>query len=97
MGQGTEIGWVKMIAEELDLPTDRVSIVQGHTDVTINMGGAAGSTGIWKGGVAMRNASAEARRMLVEMASEKLGVPTDQLIVANGVFSDKTNANMKVT
>ena len=97
MGQGTEIGWVKMIAEELDLPTDRVSIVQGHTDVTINMGGAAGSTGIWKGGVAMRNASAEARRMLVEMASEKLGVPTDQLTVANGVVSDKTNANKKLS
>src|SRR5579864_1699668 len=45
MGQGTEIGWIKMIAEELDLPADRVSMVQGHTDQTVNMGGASGSTG----------------------------------------------------
>src|SRR5438445_293797 len=45
MGQGTDIGWTIMVAEELDLPADRVSIVQGHTDVTVNQGGASGSTG----------------------------------------------------
>src|ERR1700751_486208 len=37
MGQGTDIGWIKMIAEELALPADRVSVVLGHTDQTINM------------------------------------------------------------
>ena len=97
MGQGTEIGWIKMIAEELDLPTDRVSVVLGHTDQTINMGGASGSTGIWKGGAALRNASAEARRVLVEMASEKLGVPAERLAVTDGVISDQSDAGKKVT
>ena len=58
MGQGTDIGWIKMIAEELDLPTDRVSMVQGHTDQTINQGGASGSTGIWKA----RRGTAQRRR-----------------------------------
>ena len=97
MGQGTEIGWIKMIAEELDLPTDRVSVVLGHTDQTINMGGASGSTGIWKAGTALRAASAEARRVLIEMASEKLGVPADRLTVADGVISDKTDAAKKIS
>jgi CO/xanthine dehydrogenase Mo-binding subunit len=97
MGQGTEIGWVKMVAEELDLPAERVTIVQGHTDVTINMGGAAGSTGIWRGGMAMRNAAAEARRVLVDMASEKLGLPADQLTVDNGVVSAKGDPTKKVS
>src|ERR1700690_1421460 len=68
MGQGTEIGWIKMIAEELDLPPERVSMVQGHTDLTTDQGGASGSTGIWKagfgGGIAQGR---EARRVLVEM------------------------------
>src|SRR5581483_7210665 len=91
MGQGTDIGWIKMIAEELDLPTDRVSMVQNHSDVTINMGGASGSTGIWRGGAVMRLAAAEARRVLLDMASEKLGVPADRLTVTDGVVSDKTN------
>ncbi len=97
MGQGTDIGWIKMIAEELDLPPERVSMVQGHTDLTTDQGGASGSTGIWKAGLAMRNAAAEARRVLVEMAAEKLGVPADRLTVVDGVVSDKTDASKKVT
>ena len=97
MGQGTDIGWIKMIAEELDLPTDRVSMVQGHSDVTINMGGASGSTGIWKGGAVMRNAASAARHALLEMASEKLGVPVDRLTVTDGVVSDKNDASKKVS
>src|SRR5882672_1005204 len=97
MGQGTDIGWTIMVAEELDLPADRVSIVQGHSDVTINQGGASGSTGVWKGGTALRNAAAEARRVLLEMAAEKLGVPAERLTVANGVISDKSDPGKKVT
>src|SRR5882672_9345507 len=97
MGQGTDVGWTIMVAEELDLAPDRVSIVQGHTDVTINQGGASGSTGIWKGGSALRNAAAEARRVLIEMASERLRVPADGMTVVNGVISDKSHAAKKVS
>jgi nicotinate dehydrogenase subunit B len=97
MGQGTDIGWIKMIAEELDLPPERVSMVQGHTDLTADQGGASGSTGIWKAGAAMRNAAAEARRVLVEMAAEKLGVPAERLTVTDGTVSDKNDASKKVT
>ena len=61
------------------------------------MGGASGSTGIWKAGAAMRNAAAEARHVLVEMASEKLGVPAEQLAVTDGVVSDKSDAGKKVS
>jgi CO/xanthine dehydrogenase Mo-binding subunit len=87
MAQGTDIGWLKMIAEELDVAPDRVSIVQGNTEQTVDQGGASGSTGIWFGGIALRNAAAEARLVLVEMAAEKLGVAADQLAVDNGVVS----------
>jgi nicotinate dehydrogenase subunit B len=96
MGQGTEIGWIKIIAEELDLPPERVSMVQGHTDLTTDQGGASGSTGIWKAGAALRNAAAEARRVLVEMASEKLGAPVERLTVVDGVVSDKSDPAKKV-
>src|SRR5436190_5344121 len=97
MGQGTDIGWLIMVAEELDLPAERVSIVQGHTDVTVNQGGASGSTGLAKGGMALRHAAAEARRVLIEMAADRLNVPAEQLSVANGVISDKTDAAKKVS
>ena len=97
MGQGTDVGWAQMIAEELDLPVEKVSIVQGHTDVTFNMGGASGSTGIWKGGAAMRAAAAEARGVLMGMAAEKLGVPVEQLTADNGVVSVKGDPAKQVT
>src|SRR5262245_16949560 len=97
MGQGTNIGWLIMVAEELDLASDRVSIEEGHTDVTVNQGGASGSTGLAKGGMALRHAAAEARRVLIEMAAERLSVPVERLSVANGGISDKTDASKKVT
>ena len=87
MGQGTEIGWIKMIAEELDVTPDHVRMVQGNTEETVDQGGASGSTGIWFGGIALRNAAAEARLTLVEMAAAKFGVPAAQLTVDNGVIS----------
>lgn len=97
MGQGTDVGWAQMIAEELDLPMDHVTIVQGDTHVTINMGGASGSTGIWKGGVAMRAAAAEARRVLVDMAADKLGLPASDLRTENGRVIAKADPNKSVS
>ena len=87
MSQGTEIGWIKMIAEELDVAPERVHMIQGNTGETVDQGGASGSTGIWFGGIALRNAAAEARLVLVEMAAAKLGVSADRLAVNNGVIS----------
>src|SRR3954469_4282971 len=96
MGQGTEIGWLMIIAEELDLSPDRVSMVQGDTEKTVDQGGASGSTGIWFGGAALRNAAAEARRTLVEMGAAKLGVPATELVVNDGVISPRNAPNTKV-
>ncbi len=97
MGQGTDIGWIRIIAEELDLHPDRVSMVQGHTEETVDQGGASGSTGVWRAGTALRNAAAEARRTLLEMAAAKLGVAADQLAVTDGVVSVKGTPGKKVS
>ena len=48
-------------------------------------GRRSGSTGVQEGGRQMRMAAAEARRVLVEMAANKLGLPADQLTVTDGV------------
>src|SRR5436305_3113327 len=49
------------------------------------------------GGKQMRAAAAEARRVLVEMATEKLGVPADQLTVTDGIVHAKTDAAKKAS
>lgn len=97
MGQGTEIGWAQMVAEELDLAIDRVSIVQGDTDVTLDMGGATGSTGIWLGGAALRTAAAEARQALLALATERLDAPVERLAVADGIITDHQNPNTRIS
>ena len=69
----------------------------GDTATSVNQGGASGSTGIQFGGKQMRMAAAEARRVLLDMAAEKLGTPADQLIVVNGVVSAAFNRDKKTT
>jgi len=79
MGQGVDVAIQQMVAEELDLAFERVNVIMGDTALTCNQGGASGSTGIQMGGMALRNAAAEARRVLVERAAQKFGVAADQL------------------
>src|SRR5262249_24467010 len=81
MGHGLFPDIGQMVAEELDVPFERVKVIMGDTATSVNQGGASGSTVIQRGGIQMRMAAAEARRVLVEMAAEKFGVPADQLVV----------------
>jgi CO/xanthine dehydrogenase Mo-binding subunit len=81
-GQGTDLAIAQIVADELDVPMRSVSVVQGDTGLTVNQGGASGSTGVRFGGAALRQAGAEARRVLLTRAAEKLGVAVDRLTVA---------------
>ncbi|MGH8642414.1 MAG: molybdopterin cofactor-binding domain-containing protein [Burkholderiales bacterium] len=87
MGQGVDVAIAQMVAEELDVAFERVSVVMGDTAFTCNQGGASGSTGLQLGGVTLRNAAAEARRILLERAAKKIDMPGAQLVVENGVVS----------
>ena len=97
MGQGTDLGVAQMVAEELDLPIEKVTVRAGDTATSVNQGGASGSTGIQMGGTALASAAAEARFQLVAMAAQHLGVPADQLTVNDGVVSAKADPSKKVT
>jgi nicotinate dehydrogenase subunit B len=86
-GQGTDVGIAQIVAEELDLPAEKVAIVMGDSGQTVNQGGASGSTGISLGGSAMRIAAAEARRYLLALAAKRLNAPVEKLTVSNGAVS----------
>ena len=76
-----------MMSDELDIAYDRTSLVMGSTDVTVDQGGSGGSDGVQVDGWPMRRVAAEARRVLLALASERFGVPVDQLAVREGVIS----------
>ena len=86
-GQGTDLAMGQIVAEELDVPMSSINVVQGDTALTVNQGGASGSTGVRFAGAAFRQAGAEARRVLVNRAAERLGVPAERLSVTDGVVS----------
>src|SRR6516165_1368906 len=75
MGQGLSVALRQIVAEELDIPYSAFKLVIGDTDRSVNQGGASGSTG----GKQLRMAAAEAGRVLVAMAADRLGVPAERL------------------
>jgi nicotinate dehydrogenase subunit B len=96
MGQGLFVAIGQIVAEELDVPFKAVTVLMGDTATSVNQGGASGSTGIQMGGKQMRMAAAEARRVLVDMAITRLGLPADELTVTDGVVHAKADASKKV-
>ena len=97
LGQGTGTAFRQMMADELDMPYDRTTCIMGSTDVTPDQGGSGGSDAIQTDGWPMRRVAAEARRVLLEMASAALAAPVDQLAVSNGVVSLKSDSSKRVT
>src|SRR6185295_15628578 len=96
-GQGTGTAFRQMMSDELDIAYDKTSLIMGSTDNTVDQGGSGGSDGIQVDGWPMRRTAAEARRVLLEMASKQFGVPVDQLAVKEAVITVKADPTKKVT
>src|SRR5216684_7216945 len=86
MGQSLEVAIAQIVADELDVACDKVEVLMGDTGTSCNQGGASGSLGISHGARPLRNAAAEARRLLLEAGSKRLGVPAEQLRVEDGII-----------
>ena len=76
-----------MMSDELDIAYDKTHLIMGSTDVTVDQGGSGGSDAIQTDGWPMRRVAAEARRVLLEMGSQRLGVPVNQLAVSDAVIT----------
>jgi nicotinate dehydrogenase subunit B len=96
-GQGTGTAFRQMMSDELDIAYDKTSCIMGSTDITVDQGGSGGSDAIQTDGWPMRRVAAEARRVLLEMASARFAVPVDQLAVREGVITVKTDPSRRVT
>jgi nicotinate dehydrogenase subunit B len=86
LGTGVRTALAQIVAEELDVPLEQVHMVMGDTARTPNEGYTAGSMTISGSGTALRNAAAEARHAMLEMAAERFSVTSDELIVREGVI-----------
>ena len=96
-GMGVSTAFAQIVADELDVPLERVTIVMGDTATTPDQRGTGSSNGIMQGGSALRKAGAEGRAALLALASQKLGVPVEQLRVHEGVVQSVSDPAKRVS
>jgi CO/xanthine dehydrogenase Mo-binding subunit len=96
LGQGGPTALSQIAAEELDLEFSQVAFDRADTFISTN-GSTLASRTAGIGGTEMRVAAAEARRVLLELASERLKAPVQDLTVAKGVVSVRRDPQKSVT
>src|SRR5215469_13403754 len=91
LGQGISTAQQQHVAEELSMPFERVKLIYCDTALTPDQAYTSGSqshpANFNHGNLAQ--AGATAREALLRLASERLGVPMDQLTASDGVISAK--------
>jgi nicotinate dehydrogenase subunit B len=87
LGTGVVTALGQIVAEELDVPFNKVHMESGDTDNAVDQGITAAARTIERGGVQLRQASAAARQELLKLASVRLDSPVDKLTVTDGVVS----------
>ncbi len=87
-GQGIGTALVQIAADELDVAIEKINLIVPDTDISPDEGYTVGSQSVQLSGMAMRQVSAEVRRILLERAASIFQVPIDKLSVADGVISD---------
>ena len=84
LGQGIRIAIPQMAAEELGIDVAKIHMIDGDTALTPDQGPTAGSSGIMRGGVQIRQAAATARQALIAMAATQLNMTADSLDAIDG-------------
>jgi isoquinoline 1-oxidoreductase len=97
MGQGIITSLPQMMADELEVPIEKVKMVMGDTDLCPFDQGTWGSMSTRIFGPNMRAAAAEARGVLLDLASTQLGVPVSQLEIKDGIITDIKNPKSSVS
>lgn len=97
VGTGIRAALPQMVAEELDVALERVKMVEGDTALTPDQGPTWGSLSVQVAGVQIRQAAATARKALIEMAAERLGMPSVDLVVRDGVVFVRTDPQRRVS
>ncbi len=87
LGTGVRTALAQIAAEELDVPFDRIEVVEGDTALTPEQGSTWGSLSIQVGGIQIRQAAAAARAALLEQAAARLGAKKEDLTITDGIVS----------
>jgi nicotinate dehydrogenase subunit B len=99
LGQGLFTAQTQLVAEELSVPIERVTLIMCDTDRTPDQGTTSGAqshpANFNQANLAL--AGATAREALVQMAATRLNVPVDQLVARDGAVQVGSDAARRVS
>jgi nicotinate dehydrogenase subunit B len=84
LGTGIATAIAQIVAEELDVPVTSVKVAVADTNDTPDQGYTAGSASLSTGAIPVRQAAAEARLAVLDLAATHFAVSTDRLVTAGG-------------
>jgi CO/xanthine dehydrogenase Mo-binding subunit len=87
LGTGIRTSLAQIVAEELDVPAARVTMVLGDTAATPNQGPTIASATIQISATPLRCAAAQARHALLALAAERFGVDVAELTADDGTIA----------
>src|SRR5690606_36863517 len=87
IGNGVITALAQVVAEELSVPFESVSVISGDTDVVPNQGITSASTSIGVSAIVIRQAAATARHAITEAAAEKFGATPEDVTVRDGMVA----------
>jgi CO/xanthine dehydrogenase Mo-binding subunit len=85
VGTGIQTAYAQIVADELDVAVDRITVVMGDTSLTPDQGKSTSSRGIVMGAQPLRIAACEARVALLGLAAKHLGAPVETLEARDGI------------
>lgn len=91
LGQGIRTALIQIAADELEVDLKRCHIINGDTGQTANEGYTSGSNSIEGSGKAIRQAAAEAKLFLLQLAVAKLDCPIEDMSLKDGTIKAPNN------
>lgn len=95
-GTGQVTNYIRMVAEVLQLPMERISITPSDSLINPYEFGPAGSRGTYAIGAAIISAAEDARQKLLEVFAAKLKKKPEDLDTVDGVVFAKDNPDMRL-
>jgi len=83
-GQGHKTAYAQLVAEHLDVPPERVTVIQGDTDLVATGAGTGGSSSITCGGASVDSAARRLAVNLKSLAAHELEAAETDLEIENG-------------
>ena len=96
VGTGLATAFRQTAAEELGIPFERFTVIEGDTALTPDHGGTGGSSGIPRGAADIRRAAATARQALLDLGAKQLNQPVSELTIAGGEISHSNGQKITV-